>query len=132
LGADYEELCSCYARLLLSQDEADGEPEYCRHVQTRQAWTELLPSLGAKQIGGELGEQAASLAWLGRDSGAVDGLTVLAFTVPLTPLRATGITHGQLPLLLKDLLTWQGLLQTAGNAAGVNAAWPRFDDLGAL
>jgi hypothetical protein len=143
--ADYEELCACYAKILLSDDEKAGAPAYCKHVQSRAGWTELLPSLGATQIGGELGDQAASLAWLGRDQnrrksgGSSQGsLSVLAFTVPLRPSRATGITHAQLPLLVKELLIWQGLLppgpggNTGAKANANSAIWPRYDDINSL
>jgi hypothetical protein len=125
LGADYKELCQCYARLLLS-DRADAKaPDYCENVETRSQWLGLLPSLGAKQIGGQVGDASQSLGWVGHDQAS--GLDVIAFTVPLTPLVATGINHAQMPVIVRELLTWQGVLAPSGGAAA--ASWPRIDDL---
>lgn len=123
--ADYGELCDCYARLVVSRDGETGRQAYCEHVSSRQQWVDLLPSLGARQIGGELGNADSTLAWHQRD--AASGLEVLAFSVPLTPLRATGINHAHLPILIKQLATWQGLIETGGGAA--DKAWPRLEDL---
>ena len=94
-------------------------------MTSRSQWVGLLPSLGAKQIGGELGEAAGSIAFLGKDTNT--GLEVLAFTVPLEPSLRTGISHATMPVIVRDLLQWQGLLQMRGKA--VASAWPRFDDI---
>ena len=51
-SADYRALCRCYASLLLTKSAEAGEPPFCQHVETHSAWIGLLPSLGAKQIGG--------------------------------------------------------------------------------
>lgn len=121
LDADYGELCQCYARLLKSGDAAS----YCQHVTSRSQWVGLLPSLGAKQIGGQIGDTTGSLAFLGKD--AASGLEVLAFTVPLEPSMQTGITHATMPVMVRDLLQWQGLLEARGKAQ--TSAWPRLEDI---
>src|SRR5690606_24631252 len=92
---------------------------------SRQGYMDLLPSLGAKQIGGEVGDGQTGLAWHGRD--AASGLEVLAFSIPLTPSRVTGLDHAHLPVLVKQLATWHGLLEATGERA--RAAWPRIEDL---
>jgi hypothetical protein len=126
LEADYGELCECYDRLLLSSNATSGEPEFCKAVEARSQWLGLLPSLGAKQIGGDVGDATGSIAWHGRDDAS--DLEVLAFTVPLTPLVATGINHARLPLLVRDLATWQGLIEPSGGQA-TSTAWPRVADV---
>lgn len=127
LDADYRDLCQCYARLLMSQSASEGEPAYCQSVEARSQWIGLLPSLGAKQIGGDMGDAAKSLAWSNHDDAS--GLDVLAFTVPLTPLQATGINHAAMPILIKDLLTWQGLLDAKTGNGPSGSHWPRLEDL---
>lgn len=124
LDASYKELCQCYSRLLLTK-AGEGSPEYCENIDVRSQWLGLLPSLGAKQIGGEIGDASGSLAWLGKDQAS--GLEVVAFTVPLAPSVQTGINHAQLPLLVKELLTWQSILEPRGGAAA--STWPRLDDV---
>ncbi len=126
LDVDYKELCRCYSRLLLSTGANDAEPPYCANADARSQWVGLLPSLGAKQVGGDMGDATKSLAWQGHDQAS--GLEVLAFTVPLTPSAATGINHAQMPILVKELLTWQGLLEAKGGP-GQGAAWPRLEDV---
>lgn len=129
LDADYKELCQCYARLLLDgKDEASASSQdFCAPVENRNHWVGLLPSLGAKQIGGSLGEGANALAWAGQDQAT--GLGVLAFTVPLAPSLQTGINHAQMPLLVRELLTWQGVLEPRGGIGAGVLSWPRVDDV---
>lgn len=122
--ASYRDLCRCYSRLLLSQGATESEPAYCQTIQSRSQWLGLLPSLGAKQVGGQVGDWSKALAWHGRDQ--TSGLDVLAFTVPLTPSPATGLNHAQMPILVKELLTWQGIIETATPGGG---GWPRIEDI---
>jgi len=125
LDANFQSLCTCYHRLLLSDSKTSVPPAYCSELNSRNAWAELLPGIGAKQIGGEIGKSTSAMAWRGQHQGS--GLDVLAFTVPLRPMVATGISHAALPLLVKDLLVWQKMLLPAGVQSG--ASWPRIADL---
>lgn len=128
LDADYKELCQCYARLLLDGKDGDGaSQDFCAAVESRNHWVGLLPSLGAKQVGGQLGEGTNALAWTGRDQ--VSGMSVLAFTVPLAPSLQTGINHAQMPLVVRDLLTWQGIMEPRGGIGAGVLSWPRVDDV---
>lgn len=122
VDADYRELCQCYARLLKVSD--NSTPEYCEHVGSRSQWLTLLPSLGAKQLGGEIGDASAALAFRGRHEASK--LEVLAFTVPLMPIPGTSLNHAQFPILIRDILQWQGQLAAASNLNG--AGWPRSED----
>ncbi len=127
LDADYRALCQCYARLLMTSSPSDPEPAYCTNVEARSQWVGLLPSLGAKQVGGDMGDASKSLAWSSHDQ--TSGLDVLAFTVPLMPLQATGLNHAAMPILVKDLLTWQGLLDAKNGTGPSGTHWPRLEDL---
>ncbi|MBM4252157.1 MAG: DUF4159 domain-containing protein [Deltaproteobacteria bacterium] len=123
LDADFRMLCSCFVKLQMPSEGAPIAPELCQQVKNREDWIQLLPLLGGKQIGGSVGENARALAYLRRDPSS--GLEVLAFTVPLMPMVATGITHASMPIMIKELLKWQGV----GEAYGpVGANWPRVDD----
>ena len=149
IDANYKELCECYARIF--DDRKEGTtPEaadYCAPLQSRNQWIGLLPSLGFKQVGGNVGSAQGALAWSRRDGAT--GLSLLAFTVPLAPLPG-GIGHAQLPILIRELLTWQGILpprssRDAGQFAGDTKdgagetlapsagefSWPRVEDLAA-
>lgn len=125
IEADYNELCLCYARLLASKSDTLAEPTFCQNVTSRSQWVGLLGSLGAKQVGGAVGEARGALAFHQTDDAS--GTQVLAFTVPLVPLKSTGISHADLPIIVKDLLSWQGLLESQGQVQRGN--WPRIDDI---
>ncbi len=124
----WNDLCTCYSRL-----SGTSNPErFCGEVNTRQAWLGLLPSLGAKQVGGRLGDATGSFAWRGKiltdlgleGAGAIDSPgSLLAFTLPLEPSVATGIDHARFPLLLKDLLDVE-----RGSSRDAVANWPRIPD----
>ncbi len=120
---DYGELCHCFARLTASEG-ALSRPAYCNNIDNRDAWVAVLASLGAKQVGGGLGEERAAIAWQKVDPQS--GLDVMAFTLPLAPSRYTGIGYASMPLLLKELLTWKGQLSD-GRDDG--EGWPRVNDV---
>lgn len=128
LEADYADLCRCFVRLAKSgSTSADGS--FCDQVESRSQWNALLPSLGAKQIGGDYGREDRAVAFTDKDPAS--GLEVLAFTIPLKPSRLTGINHAAMPVLVQDLLRWQGVLETGNHRLA--ARWPRTDDIaGAL
>ena len=54
------------------------------------------------------------------------GFEVLAFTVPLAPTPGSGINHAQMPILVKELMAWQGLTHGQGTSGG---QWPRSGDI---
>ena len=79
----------------------------------------VVPAAHASDGGGSIRVPSAC-------SGLV-GLKTSRGRVPLTPLVATGINHAQMPVIVRELLTWQGVLAPSGGAAA--ASWPRIDDL---
>lgn len=123
--ANYRELCHCYARLT-AEDGNETMPSYCEDVQTRDQWVGVLKSLGARQIGGDVGDFSGAIAWHRKDDKS--GAEVLAFTVPLRPRLAAGMTYGDLPRVLRSLLRWQGFLKDSSP----DDSWPRPADISAL
>jgi hypothetical protein len=122
LRANYSDLCWCYHRLLKTDSASAPPPLFCKDVTDRDSYIRVLTSLGAKQVGGELGHEEQALAFSGNDESS--GLQVLAFTLPLKPSRTTGIDHAKLPLLVKDILAWQKILEITDDTA----SWPRIVD----
>lgn len=118
----WNDLCTCYTRLT----GTSNSERFCGEINTRQGWIGLLPSLGAKQVGGRLGDVTGSFAWRGRllaDGPADTSGSILAFTLPIEPSVATGIDHARFPLILKDLLEVE-----QGSARDAVANWPRIPD----
>ncbi len=125
LNADYRELCYCFDRLTSANPEQPSRSlPYCDATENRDGWISVLRSLGAKQVGGALGEDAAAIAWQKVDPQS--GLQVLAFSLPLVPSRFTGLSYAGMPLILRELLTWKGQLT---NAEDDGKSWPRVADL---
>ena len=123
LDADYKQLCECYVSLQFAADVAKPAPDLCSLVASREQWIEMLNATGAKQVGGSFGNKKQVLAYAQRSQAS--GLEVLGFTVPLMPLIATGINHAAMPIIIKEVLTWQGIIAAQGPQQ-VN--WPRVDD----
>ena len=121
--ADFKELCQCYFRTMMAKNELD-RPIFCENVESRNHWLGLMPSLGAFQIGGELGTLANSLAFNKIDKNS--GMGMLAFTIPLRPTLA-GINHAQFPIFLKQILAWQKMVDSDGT--NLAADWPRTEDI---
>ena len=121
----FRPLCRCLGQLL--GDEAASR--YCAGVNARTEWQGLLPSIGGKQVGGQLGakEEALAFAFLRPERG----IRVLAFTTPLYPSADTGISHASFPLLLRQLLQYAEI--PTGRDALADAAssgqWPRVANI---
>jgi hypothetical protein len=122
LNANYSDLCWCYHRMLKAESATASLPMFCKDVTDRDSYIRVLTSLGANQIGGELGHEEQALAFSGADKSS--GLQILAFTLPLKPSRVTGIDHAKLPILVKDILAWQKMLDVADDTN----SWPRLTD----
>jgi hypothetical protein len=126
LSSSWRDLCDCYVRL------AGVEPrrDFCANVNSRSAWSGLLPSLGARQVGGKLGDENDSFAWRGVLRGGDAGVELngnsgdlLAFVMPLMPSVSGGINHARFPLIVRELIRFQ--TPTADAKAG---SWPRIAD----
>lgn len=124
LKASFSPLCRCLAQL-----EVGVSLETCQGVHTRNDWVETLRSVGAKQIGGDLGENAGSVAMMIHgDSARRD---ILAFTVPMRPSPEIGLTWGVFPLLVKDLMAFSTGDAMSGDQqiSDAKGRWPRIADV---
>lgn len=122
---DYEQICSCAAAFIQAPRAVTEVPNFCRDLQTRDQYIGVLQSLGALQLGGEVGSSLGALAmqYINKQTRT----RLLAFTVPLQPSPETGISYGQLPLLLKALFDLAPLESSDEQAN--DGRWPRIDDI---
>ncbi len=123
--ASYREVCHCFSKLAVVKSDEKALPAYCEDIQTRDQWIGVLTSLGAKQVGGEVGDMLGALAYHIKDP--TGNAEVLAFTVPLRPQLGTGLRYADMPRIVRALLGWQGLLQEQG--ALKKESWPRWNDI---
>lgn len=123
--ANYKELCNCYNRLVVAKTADKSTPTFCEDVQTRDQWIGVLTSLGAKQVGGEVGDMLGALAYHLKDP--TEKAEVLTFTMPLRPRFGAGLRYADMPRIVRALLGWQGLLQEQG--ALKKESWPRWSDI---
>lgn len=127
MQADYQELCLCYAALI-GQVKLGAMPLYCEDVTHRDHWADVLASLGAKQVGGAVGNTQEALAWR---TSAFDGrVNIVAFTAPLRPRVQSGITYASLPGIIKDLLRIEGF--RIGQKGEEYGPWSRIDDIASI
>ena len=98
---NFKIMCQCFARLTEAGKRAEN-PDYCSEVESRNQFVGLLDSLGAKQIGGNVGDlsSAVSFSW----ESQLNKKKVVAFSVPLRPGRAFGFSHDRFPIVVKDLI----------------------------
>lgn len=119
---DHSELCECVARLLKKPES------HCREITTRPLWLDWLASLGGKQLGGEIGEQKNTLAYVLPDPEL--GRDLVALTVPLKPSRLYGIDYGHFPLLVRSLLSLEAKDLKEGGVSGIASDnWLRENDI---
>jgi len=99
----------------------DRDPEgVCSDTVSRELYISLLRSLGAKQMGGRLGQSLEAFAWVFAETQTRP--QIIAFTIPFSPSRLTGINFASFPLLIRDLLSSQGVLATGSEG---QKGWPR-------
>lgn len=126
-STNYKSLCHCYANLSgnIPQEDNAKLPSYCEDVETRDQYVGVLRSLGAKQIGGSVDDVLGSMAW--EWENARSKIRILAFTIPLKPGLGIGVSYGELPSIIRNLLEWVGL--PASNTFRVGANWPQIADI---
>lgn len=120
--SDFGELCECLARLVATP--SNPRSLSCSGLSDRDSFMSRLSDSGARQVGGAVDAAEGALAWA---LGGGDAPEVLAFTIPLLPLLSTGMTHARLPLVVRDLLAWQGLWRAGSSDDQLQ--WPRPMDL---
>ena len=116
---NWRNTCRCFARIVDSGENHSSK--FCEDVQTRGHFIGVLKSVGAKQVGGDLGRSLDSLAWRYKIGSGVEALV---YTVPLKPTLTGGFTYSSLPMVLKSVAGWQELFPSDGQQDG----WPRIAD----
>lgn len=123
----FSSICKCYAELVLKKSKETKSLDFCEGIHSREEFNEVMRSLGAKQLGGDIFESRQAFGWSYRDH--VAKLEVSAFGVPLRPLKETGISHAKLPILLKELLLWQGMVADKKNQMIDPMIYPRVANM---
>ena len=125
---NYDNLCRCLMKLVGSAAAFGNTSTICSHIDNRDKWVGLLSSLPAKRLLGDIDNVLEAPAF-GLENKATK-TKIIAFTIPLTPGVQGGLTYAGLPVVVKTLMTWQGLLQDDSNANGDE--WPRIRDIASL
>ncbi|WP_141736092.1 DUF4159 domain-containing protein [Oligoflexus tunisiensis] len=121
----YDGICTCFAALAQAPKPLTGKPSYCENVEHRDQYVGILQSIGALQLGGDIDSPLGAVAMSLRNKEL--GLRIVAFTIPLNPLRAGQISYGQLPLMLRAVLQATGKKYATGSDKQIS--WPRIEDI---
>ena len=130
-SGDFFEMCRCLHRLF--PPSSSFREDACQHVHTAKDWVSLLPSLGGKQLGGNVGITSQALGFFfpfyhDSDSEKKSPISeLLVLTTPLTAQKSGRFSTTQIPLIVKELLTWHGLYDQGQR--GQKDTWPRFKDI---
>ena len=116
----WKNMCVCLARF--SQLSSGKDPEFCDGVESRDQYVGILASIGAKQVGGALGNAMGAVAWHFKNKNS--HREILAFTSPLRPDLRSGISYSNLPILTKVIVGWQKL--SLKDKLGFSS-WPRYE-----
>jgi hypothetical protein len=123
LGESFKPMCQCLTRL-----GAGVTNDMCEGGLTRNDWITLLRSLGAKQVGGEIGSASGSVAMMLSEPNLPRDF--LLFTAPAKPIPEAGLTWGLFPIMIKDLMLFStGKMFAGGTEGGLAGAWPRISDV---
>ena len=125
-NVSYKNMCWCYSKLIVGDQENKGLPTYCDELETRDQYISVLQSLGAQQIGGTVSNTIGSFAW--HRKRPESGAEVLAFTVPLKPSKLTGVSYDMLPTLTKTFLQLSYVVD--GDGKNRKKGWPRYTHIG--
>lgn len=115
LDADFGSLCSCFEGFL-NQEHQASPSSICADAHDRQSFIKTLVNLGAKQFGGDIGNNENAIALTYTDLAL--NLDLFVFTVPLRPLPSSSLKYGSFPLLVKNLVDYKNR-----NAKALE--WPR-------
>ncbi|NRA64988.1 MAG: hypothetical protein HRU19_10940 [Pseudobacteriovorax sp.] len=116
LSANWENLCHCYANLMENTGRLDRVPGYCKGLETRDQYINVLNSTGSLQIGGQTDDLLGALAY--RRKRVDWGADLFAFTVPFRPSKRVGLTYDRIPTLTKTFLELSYLLGNENSEDG--------------
>ncbi|MFK7872845.1 MAG: hypothetical protein AB8C84_06685 [Oligoflexales bacterium] len=118
-NVDFQSLCECSS--LLSKTFSTDQ---CSQVSDARSWFRLLAAHGAVQLGGRVNSVDQAL---GMRLKTDDGLMISHFSIPLKPMKKTGMTHSRFPIMLKSLLKLEGTLKETNHSD-----WPRISSVSDL
>jgi hypothetical protein len=120
----FSAMCRC-----LSNFAVGITADMCDGGLSREQWIATLVDVGAAQIGGDIGfaNQAVALRLAKSDRN----LDFTLLTIPLRPMRQTGLTWGVFPVLVRQLAAFASGGGMGGLTAedGVRGIWPRISDV---
>jgi hypothetical protein len=124
VGESYSPLCFCLANL-----GARITADMCDNQMSRGDWIDLLGAVGAKQVGGNVGEAVGSIGMM--LSSADLPRNIVSFTLPLRPSPELGLSWGLFPILVKDLMFFShtGSMNRTAESNGLSGVWPRLSDV---
>jgi hypothetical protein len=124
LKDSYGPVCRCLANL-----GARITLDMCDSQMSRADLIELLGAVGARQVGGNIGEASGSMAMMLSASDLPRN--VVSFTVPVRPTPEIGLSWGIFPIMVKDLMRFSQGKDLGGGGDGLDAgsAWPRLVDV---
>ena len=103
-----QQVCDCFIALSSPFKEINST-DLCREVVDSKDLSDLLSSMGGRQIGGEVSRVASAFAW--RFSSEIPNFDILVSTRTLTPSAYTGITYRDFPLVVSSLLSIDSTLE---------------------
>ncbi len=115
-------LCHCFHKMMEPSSE---NSLVCEQSLNARNFSEIAKAFGAHAVGAKISNTQDAFAWY-HEEGA---MKVAAFTVPLKPSRALQIDHALFPLIVKELLEWQGLIDSSSYSKKTSSDWPRILDL---
>lgn len=123
LGTSYKNLCRCF--FILS--EYNNHLNICKQASSLSSVTNIFDSIGIKRLGGDIRSLDQALGWYERSKGG-KGISVTMFMIPMRPDRRTGIDNATFPLLINQLLVWEGMISGERIAKRTSNVWAGVDD----
>lgn len=123
VGSSLKNVCSCFQKLT---DVKSNSPDLCAQAYNPMNFNEIMKATGAQALGAKISNTQSAFGWYKEDREL--GMKVATYALPLMPSRKMGIDHAVFPLIVKELLQWQGLVDTK-LAKKKFSDWPRIADL---
>lgn len=126
-NSSMKNLCMCFQKLV---DEKSNASDLCEQAHNPIAFNEIMKASGVLPLGGKASNLESALGWFKEEKESE--LKVAVFSIPLAPSRLLNMDHGRFPLLIKELLQWQGLIDANLFAIQSLKEWPRVVDISQL
>lgn len=119
-----DNLCRCFQKLM---GQSESLQSRCSEALNPQTFNEVMKASGAKPLGAKISELENSLGWVKEDLDM--GLKLTVFVIPLRPSRLFRLNHAMFPLMVKEILQFQNLIDEGFFIKNLNRDWPRITDL---